>query len=76
VKLRYDNFQRATRDQTLDDYTNDAALIRRTAGQCLKRAPLQRRLRLLGVKVSGLARYDSPARERPNEPPPAELTLF
>jgi DNA polymerase-4 len=76
VKLRYDNFQRATRDQTLDDYTNDAALIRRTAGLCLKRAPLQRRLRLLGVKVSGLARYDSPARERPHEPPPAELTLF
>jgi DNA polymerase-4 len=53
VKLRYDNFQRATRDQTIDGYTNDAALIRRTAGLCLKRAPLERRLRLLGVKVAG-----------------------
>ena len=48
VKLRYDNFQRATRDQTIECYTNDATLIRRTAGLCLKRAPLERRLRLLG----------------------------
>ena len=59
VKLRYDNFQRSTREQTLDFYTSDPALIRRTAGQCLKRAPLERRLRLLGVKVAGLVRSDS-----------------
>jgi DNA polymerase-4 len=59
IKLRYDNFQRATRDQTIDGYTNDAATIRRAAGQCLKRAPLERRLRLLGVKVSGLVRSAS-----------------
>jgi DNA polymerase-4 len=76
VKLRYDNFQRATRDQTLDAYTNDAALIRRTAGLCLKRAPLERRLRLLGVKVAGLVRSDSPACEAAKYAPPAELTLF
>ena len=61
IKLRYDNFQRATREQTLDFYTCDAAVIRRAAGQCLKRAPLERRLRLLGIKVAGLARQDSPA---------------
>jgi len=59
VKLRYDNFQRATRDQTIEGYTNDAAQIRRTAGLCLKRAPLERRLRLLGVKVTGLVRSES-----------------
>jgi len=75
VKLRYDNFQRATRDTTIDGYTNDAALIRRTAGLCLKRAPLERRLRLLGVKVAGLVRSDSAAHD--NAPPqPAELSLF
>ncbi|MFI4914664.1 MAG: DNA polymerase IV, partial [Steroidobacterales bacterium] len=56
VKLRYDNFQRATRDQTIDGYTADAAVIRKTAGRCLKRAPLERRLRLLGVKVGNLIR--------------------
>ena len=75
VKLRYDNFQRATRDTTIDGYTNDAALIRRTAGLCLKRAPLERRLRLLGVKVAGLVRSDSPARE-PAPLQPAALSLF
>jgi DNA polymerase IV len=75
VKLRYDNFQRATRDQTIDGYTNDATLIRRTAGLCLKRAPLERRLRLLGVKVAGLVRSDSAARE-PAHALPAELSLF
>jgi DNA polymerase-4 len=76
VKLRYDNFQRATRDLTIDGYTNDAALIRRTAGLCLKRAPLERRLRLLGVKVCGLVRSDAvPA--APSQPvAPAELSLF
>jgi DNA polymerase-4 len=54
VKLRYDNFQSVTRAQTLEFHTADAAVIRRTAGQCLKRAPLERRLRLLGVRVGGL----------------------
>ena len=54
VKLRYDNFRSVTRAQTLESHTADAAVIRRTAGQCLKRAPLERRLRLLGVRVGGL----------------------
>ena len=54
IKLRYDNFQSITRAQTLDYHTADSAVIRRTAGLCLKRAPLQRRLRLLGVRVGGL----------------------
>ncbi len=75
VKLRYDNFQRATRDQTIDRYTNDAAVIRRTAGLCLKRAPLDRRLRLLGVKVAGLVRIDSLTRDAAAAEP-AALPLF
>jgi DNA polymerase-4 len=54
VKLRYDNFQSVTRAQTLDFHTADAAVIRRTAGRCLKRAPLDRRLRLLGVRIGSL----------------------
>jgi DNA polymerase IV len=76
VKLRYDNFQRATRDQTIDGYTNDAALIRRTAGLCLKRAPLERRLRLLGVKVTGLVRSDALASAAAQPAAPAALSLF
>ena len=31
-----------------------AATIRRVAGQCLKRVPLDKRLRLLGVRVGNL----------------------
>jgi DNA polymerase-4 len=54
IKLRYDNFQSVTRDQTLDFYTADAQALRRAAGQCLKRVDLSRRLRLLGVRVGSL----------------------
>jgi DNA polymerase-4 len=56
IKLRYDNFRGVTRDHSADCYTADARMIRRLAGQCLKRVPLDRRLRLLGVRVASLAR--------------------
>ena len=54
IKLRYEDFRIVTRDHTLDQYTADARAIRQAAGQCLKRAPLERRLRLLGVRVGSL----------------------
>jgi len=56
IKLRYDDFRSVTRDQTMAEPTHDAAAIRRVAGLCLKRVPLDRRLRLLGVRVGGLSR--------------------
>jgi DNA polymerase IV len=56
IKLRYDNFQAVTRDQTLTEYTADAQHIRLIAGQCLKRVDLSRRLRLLGVRVGSLVK--------------------
>lgn len=56
IKLRYDDFKTATRDHTLPVPTDDAATIRHTAGLCLKRVPLDRRLRLLGVRVGALVR--------------------
>ena len=55
IKLRYDDFKTATRDQTIDAHTADAKAIRRAAGQCLKRVPLERRLRLLGVRIGSLS---------------------
>src|ERR1039457_4777767 len=77
IKLRYDNFQRATREQTIELYTSDAAMIRRAAGQCLKRAPLERRLRLLGVKVAGLVRREElEARTLGAARLPAAMPLF
>jgi DNA polymerase IV len=54
IKLRYGNFKIVTRDITLDSATDNAALIRRTAGLALKRANLQLRFRLLGVRVGKL----------------------
>jgi DNA polymerase-4 len=56
IKLRYDDFQIATRDQTMERFTDDPKTIRQVAGQCLKRVPLERKLRLLGVRVGKLAR--------------------
>jgi len=55
VKLRYDDFSQVTRDRTLDRATQDPRTIRRAAGECLKRVPLARRLRLLGVRIGGLS---------------------
>lgn len=54
IKLRYEDFKIATRDQTASGYTADAKAIRRLAGQCLKRVPLEQRLRLLGVRAGTL----------------------
>jgi DNA polymerase-4 len=54
IKLRFDDFKGLTRDLTVDHYTSDASEIRRLAGLCLKRAPLHKRLRLLGVRVGTL----------------------
>ncbi len=59
IKLRYDDFQAVTRDLTVDQYTADSQTIRRVAGQCLKRAPLQKKLRLLGVRVGALLPADA-----------------
>ncbi len=56
IKLRYDDFKTATRDQTVAEPLQDAAAIRRVAGQCLKRVPLDKRLRLLGVRVGALVK--------------------
>jgi DNA polymerase-4 len=73
LKLRYNNFKTITRDQTIAEPTQDARTIRRTASACLKRVPLERRIRLLGVRISGLCRCESivaPAPQGISEPEP------
>ncbi len=54
VKLRFDDFRIATRDQRCDPPAIDGADLRRACGRCLKRVGLERRLRLLGVRASSL----------------------
>jgi DNA polymerase-4 len=58
IKLRYDDFKIVTRDQTMDGYTLDAKTIRQVAGQCLKRVPLDKKLRLLGVRAATLEKTE------------------
>ena len=79
IKIRFDNFQSVTRDQTMDHYTANAADIRKIGGQCLKRVDMKRRLRLLGVRVGALVKADSQEALAPDaaksvlllrEPPP------
>lgn len=73
IKLRYEDFKIATRDQTIEQPTQDAALIRRIAGLCLKRVPLERRLRLLGVRVGALMPAQAAAATAPPVPVTPEL---
>ena len=79
IKLRYDTFQSVTRDQTLADHTHNAQQIREAGGQCLKRVDLQRRLRLLGVRVGSLMKLEDwqaqglSAQETPIQPYTASL---
>ncbi len=65
IKLRYDDFKIATRDQTVASFTADGKVIRQTAGHCLRRVSLERPLRLLGVRVGTLAKADSPEATAP-----------
>ncbi|MBJ7263761.1 MAG: DNA polymerase IV [Burkholderiaceae bacterium] len=54
IKLRYSDFQIVTRDISLPEPVMDNAAIRRAAAECIRRAPLDKRLRLMGVRVSAL----------------------
>lgn len=56
IKLRYDDFSIVTRDNTQKVAITDASDIRGAAGACLKRVPLTKRIRLLGVRAGGLSR--------------------
>jgi DNA polymerase-4 len=58
IKLKFADFRGVTRDLTLPDATDDAATIRQAAGECLRRVTLDRRLRLLGVRVTALSRKE------------------
>ena len=73
LKLRFDNFTTVTRDQTLAAPTGDARVIRRAAGECARRVPLERRIRLLGVRASALSRRDAQPMAPDAQPIQAEL---
>lgn len=62
VKIRYHDFRTHTRALTLPEPTDSEGLIRQTAIALLDRFTLDRPVRLVGVRVSGLTRTEN--RER------------
>ncbi len=54
VKLRFDDFRTVTRDLTVAEPVRLAQDIRHAARQCLRRIVFDRRLRLMGVRISRL----------------------
>ncbi len=80
IKLRYEDFKTVTRDVTLPEPVADAEAIRAAARECLKRVDLDRRIRLLGVRVGALARpgehVDEVASAAKKEGVPVNLSLF
>jgi DNA polymerase IV len=73
IKLRFDDFKCVTRDLTLPDPTADAATIRHHAGLCLKRVPLHKKLRLLGVRAGSLMTTTEHEFWRSNAAPPQQV---
>jgi DNA polymerase-4 len=55
IKLRFADFHTLTRDRSLAEPTADAEVIAQAALECLRRVALDRRVRLLGVRITELA---------------------
>ena len=77
VKLRFDDFRIVTRAHSLAGAAMSAQDIRKAAGQCLKKSPLEKKLRLIGVRADRLCQIDElPARnEDGTQPEEGQLAL-
>ncbi len=56
VKIRFSNFETHTRAKTIQDLTDSEEIIRKIAFECLKRIELKKKVRLIGIRVGGLAK--------------------
>ncbi|MCM0034577.1 MAG: DNA polymerase IV [Burkholderiaceae bacterium] len=54
IKVKYADFQVVTRDLTVPDALHHGTSIRNAATECLRRIPLDQRIRLLGVRAGSL----------------------
>jgi DNA polymerase-4 len=63
-----------TRDVTLAAATDQAAVIRLSVGECLKRVVFEKKLRLIGIRVGSLEPADGYAEEQALQQ--TELSLF
>ena len=55
IKIKYADFQVITRDLTLPAAIDEGAAIRQAATECLRRVPLDQKIRLLGVRAASLS---------------------
>ncbi len=56
IKIRFSDFKTHTRAKTLEAATDNLETIRKTAFECLARIELKQRVRLIGVRATGLER--------------------
>lgn len=55
IKLKFADFQVVTRDITLPTDIHDPSQILKAARECLKRVPLEQRIRLIGIRAANLS---------------------
>jgi DNA polymerase-4 len=58
LKVRFNDFKTLTRAKTLQGASDSLEEIRRAAFDCLKRFELKKKVRLIGVRVSGLEKKE------------------
>jgi DNA polymerase IV len=58
LKIRFEKFRTMTSANTMPDYTVSAEEIRKAAFSYLKRIDLNRRVRLIGIKVTDLEKVE------------------
>jgi DNA polymerase-4 len=54
IKIRFSDFETHTRAHTLDAATDSGDAIRRAAFECMKRIEFRKKVRLIGIRLSGL----------------------
>lgn len=75
IKVRLDDWTNVTRAHTVEQPTNDPAVVRASALDLLRAYDPQRPVRLLGVRVASFE-HDSPAvRDDPTKAPETQLQL-
>ena len=75
IKVRLDDFSTVTRARTLPVPTCDAEQVTRVALALLEQYAPARPVRLLGVRVAGLARRGTPPRTQPLSATAGQLEL-
>ena len=75
VKIRFNDFQTYTRGKTLREATGDSAALRKMALSCLARFELEKRVRLIGVRLGEL-RSSSEQRMAHLPSPPVQLRFY